>query len=953
MNQSSEETSSSSDTELETEKEEPVCALSPTVYSRDEGSTDVTASPAFQCLDELFSAGKITDDRVDELKEKYIHLHKTVISSQESEIQLLQEAKRLSEELEQQQHELEKAEQLPEESSSAVSQIRQKLLSCQDEYDAIKEREYEIQFKLECLQEEKRLLKNEYGRVPSQSESDKNKQLKENYDELCKEVIQRKAEINAIKEDISSKQKLMLTDQKETEKLLEKQANLKDELVKFLGVPSQLGKETENISMKKSDAEKKKEALNKQIEELTGTLKAMEKRTEEILQERKDVMKEVDGKQILLERKEQECIALTKLLEISREKELAVVSDREALKHNIDKCVLEKKKQQDILNHKQTQKDRELRNLKKMELQQNMIYDSLKQAKMHHKRLKLEVAIPKRNGELLGRRRELQKEIELTKRRLAEQEKMAGKDARILEECIAEEGHLFKQQEKCRDELSRLAHLMQLRVEEREQKFRNVQKAQTQLQNIIKEIKRKDFEIREYKKRERKIQNELQAFSKMSDIIQNERNKCINLVHAAHQKANDFKNRVKLLGNETENLRNTMITKERELQKQRLKNTNNISITDSLRRDYFKIEKIMQEMKEKKQQRGLDLERLAHTITSIEGEIVQLCKKYERAIQQQNESGLLLRDREEEVCILYEKINIQEMLCRNGDIEMQDMDEKIRFLKLKVAEEKRKIKLWSKVPPVKNALNAHLVVLQIQYSQCKDRTKRLEEIFADPTKESRMRDLGGKDPSPPELLKKIEQLEVELLKKEEKLLETDFLYEHVSRLTDRIHAMAENGKQDTLLLAKRISDLQKKIKDRNRKMMALVAELSMKQALTIKLQHEMRGKEQFLITISSRIEQGLPPPKETENEWLKTLRNKRMQKEAAEARAKRAAEEEQAAVPSCVHTTAEQRPNAYIPDDEFSLPLPRPYGALAPFKPSEPGPNMRHFRKPTLKPIEI
>lgn len=60
----------------------------------------------------------------------------------------------------------------------------------------------------------------------------------------------------------------------------------------------------------------------------------------------------------------------------------------------------------------------------------------------------------------------------------------------------------------------------------------------------------------------------------------------------------------------------------------------------------------------------------------------------------------------------------------------------------------------------------------------------------------------------------------------------------------------------------------------------------MKQALAIKLQQEMREKEQFLMTVSSRIEQGLPPPKETENEWLKILDNEKMQKAAAEARAK-------------------------------------------------------------------
>lgn len=48
------------------------------------------------------------------------------------------------------------------------------------------------------------------------------------------------------------------------------------------------------------------------------------------------------------------------------------------------------------------------------------------------------------------------------------------------------------------------------------------------------------------------------------------------------------------------------------------------------------------------------------------------------------------------------------------------------------------------------------------------------------------------------------QLELELVQKEEKLLETDIVYEQVSQLTDRIRAMAEDGKQDTLLLAKRV-----------------------------------------------------------------------------------------------------------------------------------------------------
>ena len=64
-------------------------------------------------------------------------------------------------------------------------------------------------------------------------------------------------------------------------------------------------------------------------------------------------------------------------------------------------------------------------------------------------------------------------------------------------------------------------------------------------------------------------------------------------------------------------------------------------------------------------------------------------------------------------------------------------------------------------------------------------------------------------------------------------------------------------------------------------------------------------------------------------------------------------EEEHYLLPGGVFTTAEPRPNAYIPDDDSELPIPRPYGSLAPFKPTEPGSTMRHIRKPVIKPIEI
>ncbi|NXT67939.1 CC146 protein, partial [Chaetops frenatus] len=804
----------------------------------------------------LFSAGKITDTRVAELKEQYTLLHEAVISLQESETQLLQEAERLSAELEQQ-CELEKAEQFPEEASSEGSQIRQQLLSCQSEYNAIKGRVYKNRLKIECLREEKKLLENEYERISKEKKDNKITQLKENCDELSKEVIQRKAEIDSLKEAVSSKEKLILTDEEEMEKLQEMQTYLKAELVRILGVPKQLAKETEKLKQKKIDAEKKNEALNDQIEELNRTLKATEKRIEEILQKNQDVMKELDERQTLIEKNERECMTLTKLLEISTEKELAVLSDRQILENNLNKCVLENKKQQDILSHHQTQKDKELKSFKKIELQLKGIWDSLERDKAQHKRLKSEAEISsKNNAVLLERRQELQEEIETIKRGLAEQEMISDMDARVLEECIAGEQLLFKEQEKCRNELSTLTHLTWLRADEKQLKCRNVQKAKIQLQSLVKKLKRKDRELITCKKMKKEIEKELQGFARMYDLMQIEKEKCIQLMRTARWKAREAENRVKLLENNIENLRNAVMSRERKLQDEYLKIKKNERIKESIKKDYCKVVKEMLEDKEK--EKYLNVDRLTAAATHIEEEILQLHKKCERAIQQQNESRLLLREREEELGLLYEKVNRQEMLCRNGDIKMQVMDEKISFLKLKVAEKKRQIKLCFKELTVKNALDAHLVRLQIQYFQCKDKIKQLEEKYGDATNESRKQEMGGKDPSPPELLKRIEQMEAELVQKEQRLVKINFLCENISDLMDRVRTVAENGKQDMLLFARRTNELQKKINDKTQEIRALFAELSMKQALAIKLQQEIRDKEHLVMTASLMTSQGLP-----------------------------------------------------------------------------------------------
>lgn len=50
----------------------------------------------------------------------------------------------------------------------------------------------------------------------------------------------------------------------------------------------------------------------------------------------------------------------------------------------------------------------------------------------------------------------------------------------------------------------------------------------------------------------------------------------------------------------------------------------------------------------------------------------------------------------------------------NGEIEMHILEEKIRFLKLKIAEKQRQIHVAQQLLPAKRSLDADLAVLQIQ-----------------------------------------------------------------------------------------------------------------------------------------------------------------------------------------------------------------------------------------------
>ncbi|XP_015685514.1 coiled-coil domain-containing protein 146, partial [Protobothrops mucrosquamatus] len=261
---------------------------------------------------------------------------------------------------------------------------------------------------LVSLLEDKKLIEKEYRKIPKSSDADKKiKALRDSCEDLRKETTQRRQEIKTLKDDLFARHKRLTKEHKELEELFRKQEELKDELVRLQAIPIQLGKDMEKISrriqLKKSDWPK--------VTQLPFTA-----------EEKEGAIKEVEGKKALLEIKEREFNTQTKVHEMNKENEGTAISERGMLEMGFRNVSNLKQKLHDTLSRMQREKEKDLRTFKKMEMQLKIAQESLLQVQGHHERMLLEIdAVPKDDGAILERRRELQREVEIAKRNLTQE----------------------------------------------------------------------------------------------------------------------------------------------------------------------------------------------------------------------------------------------------------------------------------------------------------------------------------------------------------------------------------------------------------------------------------------------------------------------------------------------------------------------------------------------------
>ncbi|XP_033845165.1 coiled-coil domain-containing protein 146 [Periophthalmus magnuspinnatus] len=911
--------------------------------------TDASASPALQYLDELLSSGKINNNEVSKIINTFKRLQEALKSGQEAEVALLGQAKCSHAELERLQVNVERAEEqsTAEDQDSEVIKLRQEILQAYSDVKAAEDRDYRTQCDLQWLLEERRSLQRESQLQPKPAEIEEHtKALQDKTDNLRKELAERQLEIRSLMEDVSNHEMQIVKEQKELEDTKEILELIEAEKAQLINVPDQIFKEMERKHAKKEAALQKMESLNAEISVMGQQLKEVDEHSSSLLTEKKRVMKELELVRAQVEASQSKYRQRLKEQDVLREEQMAITGNRGILEMKLQNIMADRKQ---LFKHQSAQQreiHRQMQYLKRMEHGLAIATEQLKHTQSIYNELKAQLdAAPKREA-CIQQRMDLQTEVHALKVSFEKQQLTSAEESHKRQQYVAVED-LLRESNSLREKLHNLRCLTQIKAEERGQKHREMLRAEHMKHNMEQELKEKELIIMDYNKLNTMLQRRISEYRKLCDMIMEERNKYIRLKQTTSQTITELKEQFKVLENETEIQRTIVINKDRLVTKARMKISHSCKVRDKLRNDISKVAWKLQQFKQEFDDNKLELVKLTQSINLQEKALLELRKSHESAIQLRNSLGIELLEHDEVLLGYYEKVNVQEADINKGNMAIETVETERMDLELQIKEEKRLVELRLKEVPLRKQLEEEITMLQIQLSEARDKTLQGLNRTVD------YKELKGKDPSTAELVKKIEQLEVRLAERERQFLEKELLVDQVSRLITPLRVRTDNCREDGLTLAKKLNEIRANILNISHKLMATSALLAMRQALVLSLQQEIKDKELQMDRCQRRLEQDLPPCPDIEKEWRRMLRDKkRRQRDREERESKLSQEDEWRELPNGVHTMAPRRPNAYIPQGS-DLPVPKPYGAVAPFKPTPSGANMRHIRKPVPKPAEI
>ncbi|KAJ3342217.1 hypothetical protein HDU93_003009 [Gonapodya sp. JEL0774] len=961
------------------------------------GLFDIEQTPALRMIEQIKKNRDLPVEKIEDLRQRFLSLHSHLLSSIKYERSLHQTTNRISRKVASQKVDADRSTARSFQESSGIGELKRELTKAQNEVALCLEREARLEKEIEDTQREKTQLLSDIEGIRRHKQDMLEPQLIQSTKELKLEVLQRRHQVENLQKDLEEKEGTCATISHERELLEADRERHAAALTKSAEMPLKIQKQSAVLIDALSSLGSELNAQTNQSGQLEQSLANLQKRKRELEDTKLDLLADVETRKGEARELEKACEDITKDLEIAKEQVVTQRAEKVRLEAAGKRIIQEAKREHDRLLRSLRDKDTALKLNRRLTNSLNALLAAIPPVKNHlvdldHDANSCARERAHRAQEQIAARRETDillhhvvktKGVDEEKRTLveSEQEKIANLETEL---------------DRATKELSGTRTRLVSVSLERTLRARDLLRAQARLRRAREDLAATIASLTDAQESCEEAMHNVHEFAAMYEVVKAERNRYAEMVRSAGQRCQEVEEKLKVLGNEAEVVKGEVETKERELGKQKRENAAAYALRDTMRNEANKAQAIFDQIA----QHVSRIATLTTRISSAEAVISTASKTLSRYVCERDGLAANVSDRNRDLKECREKLEAMQDYIRNGEEAGMQVEEDISKIRTALKGIERSIQVGHKFRVETEELERRAEQITGELQEVRKRVDVLGDTVETPTGEQakeRVRHLGGKDPSQQELSKRIRFLEEKLAETEEKLLEKDLVLEEVEDLVGRVEADVEDGKSvtgsivvkviDSILIVQgkkgspdlrplhmQVNELQRRIKAMTRSVTSCVSELSMHQALAMTLYRELCDKEALITEARTRVDRGEAPTPEVEVEYVKAERRRvSKEQELREIEEKRRKETSAGVVEvdddgffvisATTRTLAEPRPNAYVTDaitigssGISELPIPKPYGAYAPFKPVDVGTGshlQRYYRKPINQPVEI
>ncbi|TRZ01432.1 hypothetical protein DNTS_013435 [Danionella cerebrum] len=353
----------------------------------------------------------------------------------------------------------------------------------------------------------------------------------------------------------------------------------------------------------------------------------------------------------------------------------------------------------------------------------------------------------------------------------------------------------------------------------------------------IDDIKMKEMQIFEYKKRIAEAETKLKQQQNLYEDVRTERNLFSkNLIEAKDQNS-EMKRRVKIVNHMFEQLKDEITAKEAALEKERHEFQRVERERESLKGDLQKMRQQAQETKQLIEKQHAEEQELRKIITEAEAEQIRQKKELDQVVSERDLLGTQLVKRNDALALLYEKIKIQQSLMNKNDVQYNERLEDIRLLKLEIKKQRREKNILNKTASNVEDLREEVFHMQRELVKERRRCRALEDELSNPMNVHRWRKLEASDPNMFELIQKIHSLQKRLIAKTQEVVEKELMLQEKEKLYVELkHILARQPGPEAV---EKLQVYQRTLREKTKQLKALTAELNMHESQSEDYKYEI------------------------------------------------------------------------------------------------------------------